>query len=103
MSTSRNVLDYSFKPLSYSTSVFVRSYSADKNDLLAGSIQSTRTIEDDVLPEEYTLGRTPSWHSAYRVISSGIGMILSIIYVIIFRPDTELSTDLRNSLSWDYI
>lgn len=38
---------------------------------------TTRTIEDDVLPETSTLGRTISWPSAYiivisRVIGSGI-------------------------------
>ncbi|UKZ50047.1 hypothetical protein TrVGV298_004302 [Trichoderma virens] len=43
----------------------------------AGDIHPSRAIEDDVLPETSTLGRTLSWQSAYilvisRVIGSGI-------------------------------
>ncbi|KAL7938624.1 amino acid permease domain-containing protein [Trichoderma chlorosporum] len=43
----------------------------------AGNVHPTRAIEDDVLPETSTLGRTLSWQSAYilvisRVIGSGI-------------------------------
>ncbi|KAH6605797.1 hypothetical protein Trco_004950 [Trichoderma cornu-damae] len=43
----------------------------------AGDTHPTRAIEDDVLPETSTLGRTLSWQSAYiivisRVIGSGI-------------------------------
>lgn len=42
-----------------------------------GEIQPSRAVEDDVLPETSTLGRTLSWQSAYiivisRVIGSGI-------------------------------
>ncbi|KAK4072694.1 uncharacterized protein Triagg1_5739 [Trichoderma aggressivum f. europaeum] len=43
----------------------------------AGDVHPSRAIEDDVLPETSTLGRTLSWQSAYiivisRVIGSGI-------------------------------
>lgn len=43
----------------------------------AGDVHPTRAIEDDVLPETSTLGRTLTWQSAYilvisRVIGSGI-------------------------------
>lgn len=43
----------------------------------AGQVHPSREIEDDVLPETSTLGRTISWQSAYilvisRVIGSGI-------------------------------
>lgn len=43
----------------------------------AGSVNPSRSVEDDVVPETSTLGRTLSWGSAYiivisRVIGSGI-------------------------------
>lgn len=51
--------------------------SPNEEDILTGSVHPSRRIEDDVLPEESTLGRTLTWQSAYilvisRVIGSGI-------------------------------
>lgn len=51
--------------------------SIDDVETSAGPTQPSRAVEDDVLPETSTLGRTLSWQSAYiivisRVIGSGI-------------------------------
>lgn len=48
-----------------------------EEDVAAGNVHPSRSIEDDVLPETSTLGRTLTWQSAYilvisRVIGSGI-------------------------------
>lgn len=51
--------------------------SLNEEDISSGNLHPSRAIEDDVLPEASTLGRTLSWQSAYiivisRVIGSGI-------------------------------
>ncbi|CAI0642967.1 unnamed protein product, partial [Colletotrichum noveboracense] len=51
--------------------------SISEAELATGNIHPSRSIEDDVLPEASTLGRTLTWQSAYilvisRVIGSGI-------------------------------
>ncbi|GKT46326.1 low-affinity methionine permease [Colletotrichum spaethianum] len=48
-----------------------------EEEIVTGSLRPTRSVEDDVLPETSTLGRTLTWQSAYilvisRVIGSGI-------------------------------
>ncbi|KAK2043885.1 methionine permease [Colletotrichum somersetense] len=48
-----------------------------EEDIITGSVIPSRSVEDDVLPEASTLGRTLTWQSAYilvisRVIGSGI-------------------------------
>ncbi|KAK2051021.1 methionine permease [Colletotrichum caudatum] len=48
-----------------------------EEDIVTGSVIPSRSVEDDVLPEASTLGRTLTWQSAYilvisRVIGSGI-------------------------------
>ncbi|OHW96965.1 methionine permease, partial [Colletotrichum incanum] len=48
-----------------------------EEDIITGHIHPSRSVEDDVLPETSTLGRTLTWQSAYilvisRVIGSGI-------------------------------
>lgn len=53
------------------------SRSPDESSISSTSLQPTRAIEDDVLPESSTLGRTLSWSSCFvlvisRVIGSGI-------------------------------
>ncbi|KAF7560134.1 hypothetical protein G7046_g4028 [Stylonectria norvegica] len=53
------------------------SRSLSERDIASGETRPSRRIEDDVLPETSTLGRTLTWSSAYilvisRVIGSGI-------------------------------
>ncbi|TDZ49573.1 Low-affinity methionine permease [Colletotrichum trifolii] len=48
-----------------------------EEDIATGSVLPSRSVEDDVLPEQSALGRTLTWQSAYilvisRVIGSGI-------------------------------
>ncbi|KFA64956.1 hypothetical protein S40285_03845 [Stachybotrys chlorohalonatus IBT 40285] len=107
-SDATDLSDNSFNPLSYYTSSSIRLNPADEGGLLSDSIQSSQDIEDDVLLDEFILGRILSWYSAYilvisRVSGSGIFMIFSIAYVILFRPDTKFPSDLRNGLWWDHI
>jgi amino acid permease len=57
---------------------------------------TTRTIEDDVLPETSTLGRTISWPSAYiivisRVIGSGIFATPGVIFKSVGSVGLSLS------------
>ena len=69
--------DSSAAPLLHSQHTSYESISPHQDGEIAGNIQPSRHVEDDVLPETSTIGRNLSWQSAYvivisRVVGSGI-------------------------------
>ncbi|KAF5010137.1 hypothetical protein FDECE_3683 [Fusarium decemcellulare] len=48
--------------------------SVDEGEIGTGNVEPSRSVEDDVIPETSTIGRTLSWQSAYiLVISRAVG------------------------------
>lgn len=69
--------------------------SIDESSISSSSLHPTRAIEDDVLPESSTLGRTLSWSSCFilvisRVIGSGIFATPGAILQAVGSPGLSL-------------
>ncbi|RFN44893.1 hypothetical protein FIE12Z_10874 [Fusarium flagelliforme] len=83
-------------PLLHSQQTSYKSISPHGDGEIAGDIQPSRHVEDDVLPETSTIGRNLSWQSAYvivisRVVGSGIFATPGTIVQSVGSPGLALS------------
>ncbi|CAI6090821.1 unnamed protein product [Clonostachys chloroleuca] len=67
-----------------------------EEDIITGDVHPTRAVEDDVLPEISSLGRTLTWQSAFiivmsRVIGSGIFATPGVILRSVGSPGLTLA------------